>query len=171
MTAPKQAQNGAQTSTETADQHTDVRSIPARDQGLRGELAEVVAAHPEAREHSCRCGWYDTATPLATTHAQHVAELQLPVVEQAEKRAAADELISMADSVRSTEVLYRRDNGSGVKYGDPLRRTASRYRPPRRTGSPLTAAFLLPFALLRVTTFPFLEMRTLLRAALELAAD
>ncbi len=40
----------------------------------------------------------------------------------------ADELCAIADGTRSTEVLFLRDDGSGVKYGYLLRERATALR-------------------------------------------
>lgn len=52
-------------------------------------------------------------------------DLLLPLIARFEREAAAKALREMADAVRSTEVLFRREDGSGVKYGDLLRDRAA----------------------------------------------
>ncbi len=99
MTGPVQDQQPAQ---------TPARSGTAARVDRREEVLELIDSD-QFIAHMAQLNLGDAADAL------------LPLIARFEREAAAKALREMADAVRSTEILFRREDGSGVTYGDLLR--------------------------------------------------
>ncbi len=85
--------------------HISVDSVKTHARAYRRKLGAVNATHAVALAY--QAGILDTPDAIAS--------------------AKAEALRAFADSVRTTEVLFRRPDGSGVKVTDLLRETAQNY--------------------------------------------
>lgn len=99
-------------------------TTPAGPAAPRDQLDQLILKHWRTPTSGCTCG----QVGLGQSWSLHLTDALAPIVEALAVQRAAEELVAMADAVRTTEVLFRRDDGSGVKFGDLLRNRAAALR-------------------------------------------